>query len=220
MPTVPSSPARVTPRHVQLGRAVFAAVAALMITFSPDHSAEVGLAAFGGFGIATGLVLILAAWLVGEKGARGSWILLAAPYIVVGMTASLPQLRSNTLFFVLVMVFAVVAGLIELLQGIRLRDRLGALSRDAIFVGALTIILGLALLLVPAGYALDYAIEDKSGEVMAFTLTGITIGVGIFGGYAAIVAVYLGIAGFTPEQKNVAVGDEDDAVAAAQEDRS
>ena len=33
-----------------------------------------------------------------------------------------------------------------------------------------------------------------------FTLTGITIGVGIFGAYAAIVAVYLAIAGFSPRK--------------------
>ena len=31
-------------------------------------------------------------------------------------------------------------------------------------------------------------------------LTGITIGVGLFGGYAAIVAVFLGIAGFSPRR--------------------
>ena len=208
MPRTPA-PARVTARHVQLARALFAAVAALMITFSPDHSAEVGLAAFGGFGIATGLVLVLAAWLVAQPGERGSWVLLAAPYIVAGMTASLPALRSETLFFVLVIVFAVIAGLIELLQGLRRRARRDALSRDAVFIGALTIVLGLALLLVPAGYSLDYVIEEAG----SFTLTGITIGVGVFGGYAAIVAVFLGIAGFSPEQK-------DATVSAAQEERS
>jgi len=217
MPT-PVAPARVTARHVQLARALFAAVAALMITFSPDHSAEVGLAAFGGFGIATGLVFALAAWLVARPGERGSWVLLSAPYIVIGMIGSLPLLRTDTSFFVLVIVFALLAGLIELLQGLRLRERLGrGLSRDAVFVGALTIVLGLALLLVPVGYSLEYVIEEAG----RFTLTGITIGVGIFGGYAAIVAVYLAIAGFSPEQKDVAAGDaEDGALAAAQEDRS
>ena len=57
--------------------------------------------------------------------------------------------------------------------------------------------LGLALLLVPTQYALEYTIEDANAT---FTLTGIIIGVGIFGGYAAIVAVYLGIAGFSPRK--------------------
>ena len=42
-----SAPARAfTVRHVQLLRALFAAAAAVMITFSPDHSAAVGLSVF------------------------------------------------------------------------------------------------------------------------------------------------------------------------------
>lgn len=62
-------------------------------------------------------------------------------------------------------------------------------------IGVITVILGVALLFVPTGYALDYTIEEAA---QTFTLTGITIGVGVFGGYAAIVAVYLAIAGFSP----------------------
>ncbi len=53
----------------------------------------------------------------------------------------------------------------------------------------------MALLFVQPAYALDYTIEEAR---QTFTLTGVTIGVGIFGGYAAIIAVYLGIAGFSP----------------------
>ena len=56
-------------------------------------------------------------------------------------------------------------------------------------------LLGVVLLFVQPAYALDYTIEEAH---QTFTLTGITIGVGLFGGYAAIVAVYLGIAGFSP----------------------
>ncbi|HZU93558.1 MAG TPA: acyl-CoA synthetase, partial [Microbacterium sp.] len=52
-----SAPARTfTVRNVQLVRALFAAVAAAMITFSPDHSAAIGLSVFSGFAIATALV--------------------------------------------------------------------------------------------------------------------------------------------------------------------
>ncbi|CAI7678084.1 unnamed protein product, partial [Penicillium discolor] len=51
-----SAPARAfTMRHVQLLRALFAAVAALMITFSSDHSAAVGLAVISGFALVTAL---------------------------------------------------------------------------------------------------------------------------------------------------------------------
>ena len=70
-------------------------------------------------------------------------------------------------------------------------------SRDAVVIGIITLILGLALLVVPTQYALQYTI-DEARET--FTLTGITIGVGIFGAYAAIVAVYLAIAGFSPRK--------------------
>ncbi|HBR88628.1 MAG TPA: acyl-CoA synthetase, partial [Microbacterium sp.] len=57
-------------RHVQVARAVFAAIAAVMITFSSDHSAAVGLAVFSGFALATALVHLAAAWLVYPVGAR------------------------------------------------------------------------------------------------------------------------------------------------------
>ena len=65
-------------RHVQLGRALLAAVAAVMVTFSPDHSAGVGLAIFSGWAIATALILLIAAWLVYPQGRRGAPILLGA----------------------------------------------------------------------------------------------------------------------------------------------
>ena len=47
-------------RHLQIARAAFAALAAIMVTFSPDHSAAVGMSVFSGFAIATGLVLLVA----------------------------------------------------------------------------------------------------------------------------------------------------------------
>ena len=47
-------------RHLQLARAAFAAIAAIMVTFSPDHSSAVGLAVFSGFAIATGIVFAVA----------------------------------------------------------------------------------------------------------------------------------------------------------------
>mgnify|MGYP003583104436 CR=1 FL=1 len=203
-------------RHVQLARAAFAALAALMITFSPDHSALVGSSVFSGFAIATGLVLLLAVWLVYPKGLRWPSAALGGVAIVAGMASGLLPLRTVTGYFVIVIAWALISGVIELIAGWRgLRGRRerraiapgvadarpAALvgprseSRDAAVVGALTILLGIALLFVQPAYALDYTIEEAHAT---FTLTGITIGVGLFGGYAAIVAVYLGIAGFSP----------------------
>lgn len=205
-------------RHVQLARAAFAAIATVMITFSPDHSAAVGVAVFSGFAIATALVQFIAAWLVYPAGARWPSLLLAIVTLLAGMAGGLTPLRTITGFFAIVVSWAIVTGVIEVVAGARgLRalkprdlkpgeiapwsDGTAAAvaprseSRDALVVGILTVVLGIALLCVPTGYALQYTIEEAHAT---FTLTGITIAVGIFGGYAAIVAVYLAIAGFSP----------------------
>lgn len=179
---------------VQLGRALMAAVAAVMITFSPDHSAAVGLSVFGGFAIVTSLVLIVAAIVVHRAGRRWPAVLMGAITLVLGMAASIPAWRTDALFFVLVITWAASTGLVELIWGIRSRGQEGA--RDAITIGALGLLLALLLLVIPVGFVQNYAVEGQ-----AFSLTGIIIGVGLFGGYAAIVAVFLGIAGFAPAPK-------------------
>lgn len=205
-------------RHVQLARAAFAAIATAMITFSPDHSAAVGVSVFSGFAIATALVHFAAAWLVYPVGARWPSILLGIVTLLAGMAGGLTPLRTVTGFFAIVVTWAIATGIIETVAGARalraLRPRTvkagdvapwddGASvrvaprseSRDAVVIGILTIVLGLALLCVPSGYALQYTIEEAH---QTFTLTGIIIAVGILGGYTAIAAVYLAIAGFSP----------------------
>ena len=184
-----------TARHVQLSRAVMAAVAALMITFSPDHSAAVGLSVFGGFAIVTAFVLIVAAVVVYPTGQRWPAVMMGAFSFAFGMAASVPAWRSDVLFFVLVIGWAAVTGLVELIAGIRSRGTDGA--RDAITVGALGLLLAVLLLIVPVNLVQQYTVEGTD-----FSLTGIVVGVGLFGGYAAIVAVFLGIAGITPRGKS------------------
>lgn len=192
----PSTGRPFTVRTVQLGRALMAAVAAIMITFSPDHSAAVGLSVFGGFAIVTSLVLIVAAIVVHRSGQRWPAVLIGAIALVLGMAASIPVWRTDTLFFVLIITWAASTGFVELIWGIRTRGTEGA--RDAITVGALGLLLALLLLVIPVGFVQHYAVEGQ-----AFSLTGIIIGVGLFGGYAAIVAVFLGIAGLAPAPKGV-----------------
>jgi uncharacterized membrane protein HdeD (DUF308 family) len=192
-----SAPARaLTLRNVQLLRALFAAVAALMITFSSDHSAPVGLSVFSGFVLVTALVHILAAWLVHPAGSRWSSVLLAAVSIAAGLASGIPTWRTDDTFFIVVSAWAVLTGGIELLAGIRARRAGDPASRDAITVGALGVLLAVVLMLVPAGFIQEYTI-DTAGT---FVLSGIILGVGMFGGYAAIVAVFLGIAGLTPQR--------------------
>ena len=203
-------------RHVQLARAAFAAIAAVMITFSPDHSAAVVAAVFSGFAIATGMVLLLAVWLVYPAGRRWQAVAIGGITLVAGMAGGLAPLRTVGGFFTVVIVWALLSGAVELIAGsLGLRGRTSrreivpgvadaraavpvaprSESRDAVVIGAVTMILGVVLLFVQPDYALDYTVEEAG---QTFTLTGTIIGVGIFGGYAAIVAVYLGIAGFSP----------------------
>lgn len=211
-PAAASVGARFAVRHLQLVRAVFAALAAVMITFTADHSATIGLSVFSGFAIATGLVLAAAAWLTYPAGRRWAAILLAVVSLVAGMVSGLGGLRTITTYFVVVIAWAVLSGVIELVAGLRERATLrreGLLdpqrrseARDAVTVGAVGILLAVALALVSPGFQLDYFIDDAN---QWFTLTGIAIAVGIFGAYAAIVAVFLGIAAFSPRRAAPAV---------------
>ncbi len=102
-------------RHLQMARAVFAALAAAMITFTADHSAAVGLSVFSGFAIATALVLIVSAWLVYPAGDRWPVLVMGIITLIVGMIGGVVGWRSTTLFFVLVISWALATGVVELL---------------------------------------------------------------------------------------------------------
>ena len=60
--------------------------------------------------------------------------------------------------------------------------------------------LAIVTLLVSPAYSLDYFVEEAG---QSFTSTGTIIGVGL-GGWAAIVAVYLGIVALDPQKTVVA----------------
>jgi len=195
--TSSSTPRAFDVRHLQLARAAFAALAAVMVTFSSDHSAPLGLGVFSGFALATGLVFALAAWLVFRPEERMIPVLLASVSILAGLVSSVGAWRTTGVFFGVVIAWALVSGLIELLGA--LRDRKAGRTagvRDGVLIGILGIVLAAVLLLTPMQYALDYDITGAG----SFTLTGITIAVGLFGGYAAVVAVFLAIAGFSPRR--------------------
>lgn len=183
-------------RHLQVARALFAAVAAVMVTFSSDHSAAVGASVFSGFALATALVFALSAWLVYGPGRRTTPVLLAVVTGIAGLAASVGSWRTTTFFFVLVIVWAVVSGAIEVIGAVRDRRAGRPDSRDGITVGIVTLILAVGFLLTSPAFSYDYTIDGAG----TFTLTGITIAVGIFGAYTAVVAVFLAIAGFSPRR--------------------
>jgi uncharacterized membrane protein HdeD (DUF308 family) len=209
MPAASRSERAFRVRDVQLARALFAAIAALMITFSPDHSAAIGLSVFSGFAIATGLVLGLAAWLVHPTGERWPAVVMALVSLMAGMAGGIPAWRSEVTFVVVVAAWALATGLTEALASWRelRRARIAGAApgeaRDGLVVGLVTLLLAVVLVSVPVSYALEYTIEEAG----TFTLTGTTIGVGVLGGYAAIVAVWLAIAGFSPRPAGAGAGD-------------
>lgn len=193
-------------RHVQLARAAFAAIAALMVTFSSDHSAMVGLSVFSGFALVSGLVLLAAAWLVYGAGTRWPAAAMGAVSVLAGLAAGIAPLRSDTMFFVVVIGWALATGALETVAAVRARraaserprtDAARTAARDGLTVGILTLVFGVALLFVPGFPALQYTIAEADAT---FVLTAIIIGVGLLGGYAAILAVYLAIAGLSPRR--------------------
>ena len=171
-------------------RAIPAAVVALVITFLADHSATLGYLALGGFALATGIVLLVGAL-------RGAYPRL--PFAIEGVALAiggvialvLNQSGLPALLFLTTALFG-VAGIVELVAGLRARGTLAA-ARDWIFVGALSAVLAIAVLLIPADFREVFPIP---GTVVP-PLTASVILVGVIGAYAAVVAVYLVIAGLS-----------------------
>jgi uncharacterized membrane protein HdeD (DUF308 family) len=175
-------------------RAVSALVVGFAITFTPAHSAEFGLIAFGIFAVVAGAILLAgsigAAWITGgDLAARGLFTVQGIVTVVAGIAAlALPVGGTSYLVFV-VSAWAIVSGALELVSGIRARTRLPA-ARDWMFIGGLTLLLAIGFLIVPPGYNQTLGgIEQIKGQ-----LTASVILVGMFGAWAIVAGVLLGIA--------------------------
>ena len=178
-------------------RAVPAAIAAVVITFSVDHSAPLGLTVFGGFALLSGLLALIFVprTLKDDRAARLNFLISGIVSVVAGVaallfagagTAAVPAL------FLTVIMWALLTGVLELYSGFRVRGR-SPYARDWMTVGGVTVLLAVAYLLVPPG--LNQQFEGPDG--VARSLTASIVTVGIFGAYAAIAAVLLVIGGFS-----------------------
>lgn len=174
-----------------------AAIAAGVITFSVDHSAPLGLTVFGAFAVVTGLlaVIFVPRTLADDRGSRLNFLLsgvvsllagVAALFLAATGTSALPGL------FITVIVWALLTGVLELYSGFRLRGR-SPFARDWMTIGGATVLLGVVYLLVPPGLDQHYTGPDGIDR----SLTASIVTVGIFGAYAAIVAVLLIIGGLS-----------------------
>lgn len=159
-------------------RAILAGALAIIVTFTPNHSPALGLLLFGGWAALQGGVLVPARRsgaptaagraLTGVQGVTG---------VVLGVGAVLWGAIAPTLPLLLLLVtaFAAITGALELFLGWRAADR-SAGSRDRRAVGGITVALAVVFLVIPPDAVLA---------------------VGLLGAYAAVLAVYLGIAGLS-----------------------
>lgn len=181
---------------VPLVRAVVAAVVALVTTFSLDHSSTVGLLVFAVFALAGGTVggVFGASRLGDDRASRTLFLVQAAVSGVAAIVALALSFTEPTppAYVYLVVAWAVVTGLLELVAGVLGRER-SPLARDWTTVGAITIILGIAFLAVPPDFTTDFT----GAQGVSGTMTTSIMAVGLFGAYAAIIAAYLAIGAFT-----------------------
>lgn len=179
-----------TPWYVPIARAVPALVLAGVVTFTPDHSAPLGFLTFGLFGVLGGAVLVAGALRSGSD--RALQFAHGAVSIVLGAVALAVPGGGLPFLILLVTGWAAITGFLELYLGLRAR-RAGRPARDRIFVGAMTALLALGVLLVPPGLAQPLGgLEGIDG-----VLTAAVVVVGALGAYWAVLGVYLVIAGLS-----------------------
>ena len=161
--------------NVLIARSVPAIIAALVITFSANHAAIIGLAVFVGFGLITAPIELLSIPYVGFESVVKTMVGIQAITTAVSAAIAAATITEGLSALVIVMgTWAAVTAATELYAGYRLNDK--TISRELLIIGAFTALLAIVILAIPVN------------EVYA---------VGIFGAYAAILGVFQAIAGFS-----------------------
>lgn len=161
--------------NVLIARSVPAIIAALVITFSANHAAIIGLAVFVGFALITAPIELLSIPYVGFESVVKTMVGIQAITTAVSAAVAAATITEGLSALVTVMgIWAAVTAATELYAGYRLSDR--TISRELLIIGAFTALLAIVMLAIPVN------------EVYA---------VGIFGAYAAILGVFQAIAGFS-----------------------
>lgn len=195
-----------TPWYLPVARAIPALALAVVVTFSSDHSTPLGYLVFGIWAVVTGGVLGFGALRSSAGVERGIRVAQGLVTLAAGVIALVLPGGGLPFFIFLVTATAAITGFLEIYLGLRARGTQST-AKDSIFVGALTALLAIVVLLVPPGFVQPYTVDDK-----AFELTASIIVVGVLGAYWAIVGVYLVIAGLSlkwapnPDDQVVAPG--------------
>ena len=156
-------------------RAVPAVAVGLTITFSANHTPQLGLIAFGAFAVLTGIVLVWGALRLADPVVRVVFIVQAAVALVTGIAALIVHSSGLGFLLFLVTAFFAITGFLELYAALRSRGR-EASSRDWLIIGGFTAVAALVFLLIPLG-----SVEA----------------VGLFGAYGILVGLFLVIAGLS-----------------------
>lgn len=172
---MPAVPDRTAYWPVPIVRALPAVAVGLVITFSANHTPQLGLVAFGAFAVLTGLALGWGALRLSDRVLCGVSIAQGAVAVVTGVVALAFTTSGLGLLLFLVTAFAAVTGFLELYAGLRARGRHPS-SRDWLAVGGFTAVAALVFLLIP----LD-SVQT----------------VGLFGAYGVLVGLFLVIAGLS-----------------------
>jgi len=176
--------------YVPLARAIPALALAIIVTFSADHSARLGLVTLASFTLVAGAVILTASLLSPHRGiARGLSITQGVVTLATAVAAFVATGGGQAYFVFLLTAFAAITGFIEFYLGLRSRGR-DASSRDWVFAGSLTALLALVVLLVPPGFSQPYTGPDGIDR----ELTASIVVVGLLGAYWVILGVYLVIA--------------------------
>ncbi|MFB2557166.1 hypothetical protein [Herbiconiux liangxiaofengii] len=160
---------------VPVARAVPFIVTALVITFSSNHSAQVGLFAYGVFAIVSGLILAVLSWrTVTDRATRVVFLVHGISGVVFGALAL--GFNDGGLGFLLfcATMNSAIGGFLELYAGLKAGKN--PAGRDWAVVGALTVAFALVLIFFP---------------------TDPVFAVGMLGAYCAVVGLFLVIGGLS-----------------------
>lgn len=176
-----------------LARAVVAAVVAVVVTFSADHSAAVGLGALGGFAVGWGAVTgVLVVRRMRRTALYGPLVVQSGASLALGVASLLVIGLGVPALLVLLGSWTAVVGLLELYGWVRARRRHPA-AGDALVVAVLALVAAVVFALLPPDLADTFT--DAGGA--EGVIDSAVVAVGLLGALAAIVAVFLAIAAFS-----------------------
>jgi uncharacterized membrane protein HdeD (DUF308 family) len=160
---------------VPVARAIPFIVTALVITFSPNHSAQVGLIAYGVLAVVSGLIVAVLSWrTLPATSTRVVFAVQGVASVIFGALAL--GFNSGGLGFLLfcATMNSAIGGFLELYAGLKASKN--PAGRDWAVVGTLTVVFALVLIFFP---------------------TDPVFAVGMLGAYCAVVGLFLVIGGLS-----------------------